>query len=441
MVDGTQPVGVARQMSGPGDHVVRDSAGHVIARINTLGLVLMGMLATTDLDSGEYVIKDCLGFVMLRVNPDGVWHMGQRVDGLSEADLLDIQPAVELARTAIRRVGPRDMPSWRRARALAVQGRGHARFACIGDSNTMGGWALGVGEHRRALSVPALLAPMLHPALGATSENYIGRALSATSGYSTYDPRVTVGAGWTATGAASAGGESWVNTTTTNAMQFEPSAPWQRADVWVKLTAAAELSIGVAGSMQTFTPAVGSVVRLSYEAPSLVGQSLQIIRVSGSATVIGWDCFADDLRGVSLINMGRSGWRSDQYAPVIDDVVAMAPDAAYVQLGLNDFNQNINPADFADNLDVILDALSGAGIDAAIVVSFQPGSSKPWPWSDYVAVMDAAARSRGLPLIDIGERFGPYAEAMADGLVTNNLHPNSVGYGDTAVLISNYLNL
>ena len=427
-----------------GAFLVLDPESNVIARITPQQFSLMGRMTFAEFDGADFILRDDTGFVMLRVSPDGIRHMGRDITGPSTEALTAAAPDVELARTAIRKPKVRSLPKWRYARAGVVQGLRSGRIACLGDSNTMGWGATGATAHRRALSYPSALAKRLAD-LNATAANYFGRALSANSGYTTYDPRITLN-GWSTTGPLSLGGEMWFNDSTTDALVFTPDEAWNVADVWVAVDAAATLTLGIAGNEVSQTPATGQIVKLTFTAPTVAVQALRMARVSGAVRIIGWSCRNSLRAGVEVLNMGRASWRSDQYADASayysprNAIAVAGADLHLIQLGLNDWNQSRNPSLFATDMQALITATAAVG-DAALIVPRTPNGSKTYAWSEFVTVMRDLASGNAIPLIDLGTRLGDAAEATAAGWMTDDLHPNAYGYGETAVAVHHLLTL
>ena len=427
-----------------GAFLVVDPNGYVMSRMTPEEFSLMGMLTFSDFAGSDFTIRDPSGFVILRVGPEALLWMGRDITSTSTEALTAAAPDVELARTAIRKPKVRSLPKWRYARAGVVQGLRSGRIACLGDSNTMGWGATGATAHRRALSYPSALAKRMAD-LNATAANYFGRALSANSGYTTYDPRITLN-GWSTTGPLSLGGEMWFNDSTTDALVFTPDEAWNVADVWVAVDAAATLTLGIAGNEVSQTPATGQIVKLTFTAPTVAVQALRMARVSGAVRIIGWSCRNSLRAGVEVLNMGRASWRSDQYADASayysprNAIAAAGADLHLIQLGLNDWNQSRNPSLFATDMQALITATAAVG-DAALIVPRTPNGSKTYAWSEFVTVMRDLASGNGIPLIDLGTRLGDAAEATAAGWMTDDLHPNAYGYGETAVAVHHLLTL
>lgn len=340
--------------------------------------------------------------------------------------------------TGISPVSVIDLPKWRKARAMARLGLGVARVLCIGDSNTMGGSAVGANLNRRLHSYPNAMAPLI----GGTAHDTFGNGGVLVADYPSYDPRLTIGAGW-GFSTPTAGGSTWVNNTTTDALAFTPEGAWSQADVWLALTEATTVSVGIAGNMTSYTPAINSVVRITYTAPTSAVQALQIARVSGNARVIGWSCRAAS--GIAVLGAGRQSWKTTEwldatnFASPRNSIAAIAPDICLICLGLNDFGSAspIPLVDYRANMATLIGVCKDAGADVAMIVPLtQAGSA----WPDWVAAMYSVATEAGVPVIDMTERFGTREQLDAAGWATNALHPNSAGYAEighvTALLLN-----
>lgn len=419
--------------------VVEDDAGFEISRTDTDGLTLMGKINVSP-DGDGLVAMDEAGFTIFEATPTKLTHMGADVSGGGSFDLA----AGRLSLDSVLRDKPRAMARYRQARAKAIQGRGRCNVLLLGDSNTVGRNALGVNLDNRRLSSPDTLARILPAYYGATRGNVMGWMIGSNGTDPTYDPRFSPGSGWASNGVVSIGGGSWKNSTTTNPLEFTPDDEWDTADIWVAIEAAATLQAGVIGSLTSYTPTTGQIVKLTYAAPTLAQQMLEIARVSGTVQVIGWDCYKAG-EGMSIINAGRSGSRSDEigdsttwYSP-LPAAAAIAPDLAVIQIGLNDIAQGIDPSVYQANLETLVAGMLSAGSDVVLVVPMHPSEPRTYPWSDYVAAMYAVAAAHDLPVIDISNRLGTYTESNAAGWQADTLHPNATGYCETAILYRSLL--
>lgn len=422
---------------GEDDFTFQDALGFVSAVIGAGALDMIGW--RIEASDEALTIRDQLGFEALSVTAaEGLRVMGQAVQQ-DAASLAAAWPAVSHLRTGVVPRPLLGLARWRKALGGTLQGLANARVLCIGDSNTMG-WAVITGGHRRALAYPAVLAKLMS---GVSADGF-GRALTGTSGYTTYDPRLSIGAGWSATGATSLGGEMWVNAADASALMFAPLAAWDAAEVWMVGDGAATVQIGVAGSLVSYTPPAGAITRLTWTG-GLAVQGLRIERVSGSVQIVGWSCYRTNAETI-VYNAGRSGWTSGQYADNAqvqsprNAIGAVGADLCLVQLGLNDRAQNVAPAVFRANLDAVVAACVPA--DVALIVSFEPGGSATYPWSAYVAeILDCARAHGGLPVVDMARRFGDRAAVVAAGWNTDDYHPNAAGLAETARAVHQIITL
>ncbi|MDP2358025.1 MAG: SGNH/GDSL hydrolase family protein [Beijerinckiaceae bacterium] len=418
---------------------VIDESGFVVLRATPDLMSLMGALTFGELFSPGFNITDDAGFSLLHVSPDDIRWMGR---SLSESTPVDVTAALPGSRRdldSVFRPGNRSLAKYRQGRAKAIQGLGRARVVFLGDSNIVGHGALGTGVHSRRLSTPDTTARLLPSAYGATRANVAASMITGNGTDPSYDPRFTAGSGWGVGGPVTVGGTMWQNSTTTAEIEFSPEVAWDTAEVWVAIDSSASLQIGVSGSMASHSPATGSIVKLTYTAPTLAAQMFRIARVSGTVRIIAWDCFKAG-EGMSIINGGRSGTRSDQIADATTwysprpAVLALAPDLVVIQTGLNDIAQGVLPATYKGHVETLTDACLGAGIDVVLTVPMHPSEPRTYPWSSYVTAIYEVAEARSLCVIDISSRLGAYPESNAAGWQADTLHPNATGYAESAIL-------
>lgn len=404
--------------------VITDDVGFVVATVSEDRF----SIGETDFvigDGGMYLTDD-IGFVSFRVDESGVLYYGSSISDPETAEEAEHRLTGVLTREVTSLAG------WRKARGNMLQGISTARILCIGDSNTMGWSVLGSGQHRRQMSYPAMLAKLE----GGQNEDGFGKALDGGGSYEAYDDRVTIGAGWTAAGDDSLGGEMWVNASDTSSIEFTPNTAWDTAEVWVALETAASLDIGVPGSQDSHTPATGSIVKLTYSAPSLAQQALQITRVTGAVQVIGWACYNAATPGVVVYETGRAGWRADQAAGTSEfyspgnAIAAVGADLCLIQFGINECVQSIDPESYRASLEALIDLCAPS--DVALVISFTPDVGGSYLWSQYVTAAREVAATSNVPVIDITQRLGDRTTVEADGWNSDGAHPNAAGLAEIA---------
>lgn len=147
-----------------------------------------------------------------------------------------------------------DLPVWSAAVRTMQAGGREARLLCIGDSVTQGYGAASGGwtPNGRAGAWPERLAAMMSgrglPA-SAASVAGAGAADGASGGYSAYDSRVTMGAGWGVSALTGMGGKLFSGAASSGgAWSFQPDGPVDRFDLWAVavLTVLASLAAGMA---------------------------------------------------------------------------------------------------------------------------------------------------------------------------------------------------
>lgn len=139
--------------------------------------------------------------------------------------------------------------------------------------------------------------------------------------------------------------------------------------------------------------------------------------------------------GYSGTNSGQ--WDVDTHMSLWGTLIALEPDpeVIFVSIGVNDAVGSATVGDYETNLESILDkALLKT---PAVVVVTQPHASSVahGRWDDFRAVARAAAEDRGLPVIDVTERWG-YYPGNEPGLYADGTHPSRDGYAKIAQLVA-----
>ncbi len=331
---------------------------------------------------------------------------------------------------------------WRRSRADIIQSLTRGRVLFLGDSNMIGVGAISAAApYPRKYSFPAILVRRLND-LNAVDAGPFGTGGFSAGNYHLTDPRVAVSSGWTYT-VETVGGGLWENSTNTQGIQFSPGFQWDTAEVWFACGAAATCTFGPVGTPTSFSIAGGAVEKKTLTLTSLTSANLHLQRTTGTVRVMGFACYDSSKVGVTLHNAGRSGWRCDQaaddtsfYSP-LSAATAVEPDLTVIQFGLNDWNQNINPTIFKENLEKIILSMRAAGSDILLMVPFQPtASGKAYTWSLYRSVIKSLAAKYALPVCDITALLGSPPDAT---WLRDALHLNSKGYADVALLVEKAL--
>lgn len=415
-----------------------DPLGFHAASIGSDGITIKGGVVLDAIPGGDWIVADPLGFHLISVIDGVLYVKGHEVGPSNTTALAESAPEVDLLRSGIRRPACTDLGVWRNARGRALQGLGGARILCIGDSLTAGG-STEAGS-LAAASYPAVLARLLGRELGSAALGWIGGKYGA--GISAYDPRLTLGAGWSAVATADTlGGQVVRNTTTTNPLTFAPGQAWDTAELWV--TGAGDLTLDIGGAVTVYT-ATGAVTKITYAAASLGPHVLSVRRVSGTTDVIGAICTDSTTPGVEILNAGLGGAET---AYLLDDTAAYSPasllpmleaDLVVFQMCINDRNAGLAPASYRAQFDAALDLLP-PGADLLPVASASPEPGSTYPWSDYVAQINACAASRGVPFVDLTIAMGDRATIEAQGWNSDGVHLTRAGLAEKAHILSKLL--
>lgn len=336
-----------------------------------------------------------------------------------------------------------DLPVWSAAVRTMQAGGREARLLCIGDSVTQGyggvsgGWTPDV----RAGAWPARLAQMMSgrglPA-SAASVAGAGAADGASGGYGTYDPRVTLGAGWGVNALTGMGGKLFSGAAASaGAWSFQPDAPVDRFDLWaVTNTALGVMTVETDGvvraSVNTTKPASMEVATVAF--PETSGPVTVRWASGGAVFIAGGVAWRSDVRRARVINAGWGGARvadwitTDQPYRAYGSIPAAAPDLSVVCLTINDWNAGTAVATYKAGLGALVDRCLTTG-DMLLMTGCpsDPAQGKA-SYAAQGAIRDAAfevAAAKGLATpIDGTALFGG---GFASGLMFDAVHPNAAG--------------
>ena len=336
-----------------------------------------------------------------------------------------------------------DLPVWSAAVRTMQAGGREARLLCIGDSVTQGYGAVSGGwtPNGRAGAWPERLAAMMSgrglPA-SAASVAGAGAADGASGGYSSYDPRVTMGAGWGVNALTGMGGKLFSGAaTSTGAWSFQPDRPVDRFDLWaVTNTALGVLTVetdGVVRATVTTTKAASMEVT-TVAFPETAGPVSVRWASGGAVFIAGGVAWRSDVRRARVINAGWGGAKvadwitTDQPYRAYGSIPAAAPDLSVVCLTINDWNAGTAVATYKAGLGTLVDRCLTTG-DVLLMTGCpsDPAQGKA-SYAAQTALRDAVfdvAATRGLAApIDGTALFGG---SFAGGLMFDSVHPNAAG--------------
>ncbi|KIC59679.1 hypothetical protein RM53_04460 [Brevundimonas nasdae] len=336
-----------------------------------------------------------------------------------------------------------DLPVWSAAVRTMQAGGREARLLCIGDSVTQGYGAVPGGwtPNGRAGAWPERLAAMMSgrglPA-SAASVAGAGAADGASGGYSAYDPRVTMSAGWSVNALTGMGGKLFSGAaSSTGAWSFQPDRPVDRFDLWaVTNTALGVLTVETDGAVRatvnTTKAAAMEVTTVAF--PETAGPVSVRWASGGAVFIAGGVAWRSDVRRARVINAGWGGARiadwitTDQPYRAYGSMPAAAADLTVVCLTINDWNAGTAVATYKAGLGTLVDRCLTTG-DVLMMTGCpsDPAQGKA-SYAAQAALRDAVfevAATRGLAApIDGAALFGG---GFASGLMFDSVHPNAAG--------------
>ena len=363
------------------------------------------------------------------------------------------------------------LPKWRKALSDAISGVADARVIFIGDSTTAGLLPASTGSWSRTATALAakLLSARGVPVNANSFTGDQGRQGGAT--FTTFDPRVTLGANWSsaAAGQSFAAGSPIGNTAGSGTFSFTPTDPvtgaayaFDTIDVYyVQNTAYGSFTIGVDGGA-----AIGATVacagtrglQVATRATTLAGHTVNInATVSGQIYILYIVCSNSAQKAVRIMNHGGGSYTSTNYlmgtvgdftptAALTNNALSapLAPHLAIVDLGINDRRLAAYTSTFDTNMQSLITRLQAVGSDIILC--------KPVPsditYSSFTtrenqdlfdAAIDRLAVANGLQVYSKRARLQAYEISNPMGYYADGLHLTYGGYAAQAVDLANLL--
>jgi hypothetical protein len=275
------------------------------------------------------------------------------------------------------------------------------------------------------------------------------------------DARWAFDAGWVYAGGSYGFGNIQLHrrsTATGNNATFTSDILSTNVDIWTfgnttALTYTVRDNTGATISTGTITPNAATAT-LVQALTGLVNAKTVVVTstAAGAAFILGVNvrpASAVEVSGFGFWGAEASDFIPAQWFNPYQDVISYAPNLAIVQLDVNEAVHAKTTTALQTNLSTIVAGLQAAGSDVALVASCQPtgvptGGSTALTaaaWSTFRNAVYNVADTYKTPLIDITDRFGPYATANANGMMYDVNHPNGAGYTDTALAVFHALNL
>lgn len=360
-----------------------------------------------------------------------------------------LRDAIDIQR-GFRNFKPSNTRRLRAAKARVLGGIGNASLAIIGDSTsagtgTGGGGSPGLTDARK--STPARRLAKLINASGITCQEVgvFGSAGMAGS-YAVYDPRVVLGTGWS-TASTGPGGAYYSNTTTTDPLAISPTESFDRIEYYyLRNSGYATFTVDVDGgaAIETINANAGPSAVIKRVVNCALGTHTINFRrtgTGGTLGLVGITWYRGDTPVLDLWNMGISGATIGTFADTTQfwrpalAIPSMAPSAVYIDLGINNWGAQTDPASFAASYQDVINAHKVAS--DVILVSPVPqavAANSLATQMVYVDIIDGLARSNDLPYIDLRAYFESQEIQQALGAYYDPTHPNGLGAAEKAMI-------
>lgn len=366
---------------------------------------------------------------------------------------------------SVRSNGKYPLNKWDAAQIQAAARKRYAILAFWGDSNT-GGFGTGItvglnyNDDAHKSSYPSQAAVSINSqVMKCTRDSVFGTARAASAGvtYNQYDPRVTVGAGWTAADSSLvfAGGFFQATTTTAGTLDFQPAAPFNSFKVHYPQVSSGttNLVVQVDGSAAGYAPisnnnATGRPFSTTYTIPGQL-TTHKISFTSPNASVFAWvqgiTCWDSYNPGIVVHQCGNAGAVAAHLASAgtyfsIETMKLIAPDLTIINCTINDQGSQTASASYIADMTTVIDAalVSGDVIVLANTPNTNAGFSNGY-MDTITPLLKAVCDARSVNMIDERDHLGyTWAIANASGFMdpTTGVHPNAVG---SSVLVGSFI--
>lgn len=353
---------------------------------------------------------------------------------------------------------PFQLRKWRSGRNGVVLNDGYAAVHLVGASDMAGSFNNGAGDEGLfARSIAYHLAKILQRE-GVNTEtessfgdrNYLGSSLSL----STYDPRLSIGAGWGAASEKTIGGKMLANSTTTNALSFTPVSACNRAIVfYLKSPAMGQFTVDFDGASPSTVNAYiasGFEVGVAIYSGSLGQHTINIKPVTGNAVkVIGIVSQFTSQKTVAIYNHSAISWGladflddAEDYSPL--NMLALlgtySPSLYVLMFGTKEMISAVSVVDYTTRYQDLITACKASG---DVLLIFPPqidtGLMSAPDQDEYVQAALDLADTKGCPILNVRDMWGAHAESRTLNFMQDDLHPTGVGCVDIASALAGAL--
>lgn len=352
---------------------------------------------------------------------------------------------------------PIDMAQWKAGKIKGIARKKYSVVLMYGDSTTGGfgaGMTTGLNNNDDAYrsNCGSQLAVAINSKIQkATRDSIFGTSNVVVSGsgvtYPQFDPRITIGAGWTAADGASLFGGGFFQATTTTAgtldfqpefpfnnfIAFYPKAPSGTTNLVVQVDSSAAGYAAISnngangvGSTSYTIPGALAVHKLSFTSPN----------AGVNAWITGAICWDSANPGIVVCVAGVAGGTAANLAAIggfnsLSMLSLVAPDLTIVNCTINDQNGQPDAATYVANMALIMDTALVTGNVIMLVNSPNTNAGFSNGYLKTVTpLLKAVCDARNVRMIDLRDHLGyTWAEANAKGYMdsTTGVHTNAVG--------------
>lgn len=349
------------------------------------------------------------------------------------------------------------LPKWRAAIAKVRAGTARGRIVLCGDSTTAGAQAGSGGTLNYngafAKNYPRAFGVLLNKAV-TTSDNSFICDQAQNVAYGTYDPRVTLGTGWTAA-QSSISGNMFKFTTGggSGTLAFTPAGQIDTIKVvYYTTTGQGTMAVNVDGGSTLATVnagAAGNVVTTQTISCTKGSHTINMVaNNNGNIFMLGIIAYDSTAPAVDLVQCGASGskaitWDNNSFAwSPLTVMPILAPDLFVLNLTINDSNTPTDLATYTSQMQAIITQMKTTS-DVLLMVGAPSSTTQATNGTldSYVSALKSLAVSNGIGLLNIKTRWVSYAVTNPLLPYGDTLHPTSPGYQDIALALANALNV
>lgn len=339
--------------------------------------------------------------------------------------------------------------------ARVVAGTGRSRICIPGDSNAWGEGGGDSGTNNRVNAKlrcwPTIFAQRLSSnGISANWEGIYGSGAKDSTIVPIADMRAVYFSGWNPRSAWSIaslprlGGLWYQNTADTNIFSYTPTLAVNKFEI-ADITAAGGGTYnynidGGSNTLVTETSGTSSFRLTTIDAGALDAHTLNIARASGTAFIVGVRAWNSAVSQVDVLNFGMGSsvvadWvvNTAPYSPLPSlATMAASADLVILPFTINDAIVPTATASYKADLQTLINTAKTAGADVLLMTGM-PTNTAVDPDVNQQTIRQAMkdlALLNDLPMIDLFDLYGSYANLQTLGYVYNSRHMNTAGYAN-----------